>query len=160
MKKFITGLFFVLSSVLLVGCGSSPEQTYVDALEPALEEIDVMASVLNTFGDNLLDENFNEATTTLLELQDAVDAIQLPSYAWVNDSLITVDDSLRTVVDQTNAMIATIEPVIVKFAENDTMEASAEDTVALEKSEALTKTISEAIDTAWAAMDAYEASVQ
>jgi hypothetical protein len=71
----------VCSVVLLVGCSATPEDLYMEALEGQISRLESLGDGLNTLGDQMLDESFNQAYTTLTLVQDDIDALVLPTYA-------------------------------------------------------------------------------
>ena len=156
MKKvFFTGIG-VLCSIFLVGCSATPEEVYMDSLEGQISRLESLGDWLSTLGDQMLDENFNQAFTTLTLVQDDIDALELPTYVWTNAFLKTADQELTNALDQTALLTELLQPVLQKAAENDAWSASQEDLSALQSAEEITTKIEIHMDAAGEALDAYE----
>lgn len=65
MNKFILSIVGLCGVVVLTGCGATPEETYINELEMEVASLESLGELLSTLGDQLLDENFNQAYTTL-----------------------------------------------------------------------------------------------
>ena len=147
----------VCSVILLVGCSATPEELYMETLEGQISRLESLGDGLNTLGDQMLDESFNQAFTTLTLVQDDIDALVLPTYAWTNALLKTADQELTNAIDQTALLTELLQPVLQKAAENDGYTASQEDLAALTAAEEITTKIEIHMDAAGEALDAYSA---
>lgn len=143
--------------MVLVGCSASPEEVYMDALEAQVTHLEALGDDLTMLGDQMLDENFNQAFSTLGLIQDDIDVLQLPTYVGTNASLITADQELNNTVEQTQTLTEVLQPVLQKAAENDGWTASEEDLAALTFAEEVTTKIEMHMDAASSALDAYVA---
>jgi hypothetical protein len=129
----------------------------MDALEGQMSHLESLGDDLTLLGDQMADENFNQAVSTLALIQDDIDALNLPTYLGTDPSLTTTDDQLQNAVDQTELLLAILEPVLQKAAENDAYIATQEDLAALASAEEITTKIDMYMSAASEALDTYSA---
>lgn len=118
MKKLFVSLVVLVSVVLLTWCGKTPEQSYIEELEVQTAHLETLGNAIMSLGDQMIDEDFNQAFTTLTLIQDTVDTSNLPIYAWADDNLKTSSEELHTVIDLTREFVSVLRPVLSKVAEN------------------------------------------
>lgn len=140
---------------MLVGCGSSSEDAFLESIDGQAERLEAMGENLNTFGDQMFDENYNSALTSLWLVQDDVDALQLKPYEWSDSKLTTMSNERTLMLKKTNEMLALLRPILEKLIENADYTWTDEEIVALEKAEALTLEIDGHLTTIGNLVDEY-----
>lgn len=118
MKKVLLSCVAVLAVVVLVWCGKSPEQVYLEDLEVQTPNLETLGNAIMDLGDQMMDESFNQAYTTLTLIQDAVDASNLPVYEGSDTNVKTSSEELHQVIDLTREFVSVLRPVLAKVAEN------------------------------------------
>ena len=96
----------------------SPEETYLEALQVQTSNLETLGSAISTLGDQMVDEDFSNAMTTLTLIQDTVDSSNLPVYQGTNEQVKTSSQELHLVLDLTHEFVTTLRPVLSKVAEN------------------------------------------
>ncbi len=155
MKKLVVALVWVLFSFVLVGCGSSPEDAFIESINSQADRLEAMGENLNTFGDQMFDGTYSSALTSLWLVQDDVDALQLKPYAWSESNITTMSNERTTMLRKTNEMLALLRPILEKLVENPDYTGTDEEIVALEKAEALTLEIDGHLTTISNLLDQY-----
>lgn len=138
MKKLLVALVWVLFSFVLVGCSSSPEDVFLESINSQTDRLEDMGENLNTFGDQMFDENYSSALTSLWLVQDDVDALQLKPYAWTETNITTMSNERIAMLAKTNEMLALLRPILEKLVENSEYTGTDEEIISLERAEALT----------------------
>lgn len=154
MKKLAVAVFCLFVSLLLVGCGSTPEESFVESVTLQADRLEAMGENLNTFGDQMFDGTYSSALTSLWLVQDDVDALQLRPYVWSDSTILTLSNERTAMLDKTNEMLALLRPILEKLVENPDYTGTEDEIIALERAEALTSeidghltTISNLVDT-------------
>ena len=155
MKKLVVALVWVLFSFVLVGCGSSPEDAFIESINSQADRLEAMGENLNTFGDQMFDGTYSSALTSLWLVQDDVDALQLKPYAWSESNITNMSNERTTMLRKTNDMLALLRPILEKLVENPDYTGTDEEIVALEKAEALTLEIDGHLTTIGNLVDEY-----
>ncbi len=138
MKKLLLAFLCLLFSFVLIWCRSSSEDNFLESIEGQADRLEAMWENLNTFGDQMFDENYNSALTSLWLVQDDVDALQLKPYEWSDSKLTTMSNERTMMLRKTNEMLSLLRPILEKLIENSDYMWTDEEIVALEKAEALT----------------------
>lgn len=138
MKKLVVALMCLLFAFVLVGCGSSSEESFLASIESQGDRLEAMGENLNTFGDHMFDGNYSSALTSLWLVQDDVDALQLTPYNWNDTTVATISQERTTMLTKTNEMLSLLRPILEKLMENPEYTGTEEEIASLEKAEALT----------------------
>jgi ABC-type transporter Mla subunit MlaD len=113
---------------------------------------------METFGNQLSDETFNQAVTSLEEIDTLVGTISesFTPYAGNDADLIKNSDALQDTLDSIAELSDAIRPFLEKTAENIDYVASSEDLVQLKTVESLLASIDASITDVESSMNAYD----